>query len=84
MWGVIADGVNRRGLGDTVVGPIPVHLLYAVVPLGEVQIVGSARERDVIRVVITSSAKGLPMVELEPSALSATSTFFIYVRAAIM
>ena len=53
----------------------------AIVDLGQVGVVASARERDVGDRVVTAVAKRAPVVELEPLARRAPSPLFVLVAA---
>jgi hypothetical protein len=49
--------------------------------LGDVRVVGTTQQTDVLRAVVTAKAERVPMVELEPVALGAASTLLVQVAA---
>jgi len=79
------DIVGSRGLGDAAAAPpIPIHFVFSILPLGEIDVVGPAPETDRFGVVGASPAERIVVVELEPPALRAAPTLLVDKPAAIM
>ncbi len=69
--------VWRRGLRHAARSPELVHHVFSILPLGQIAVVGLAHQADLGWVVVSSSAKGVVVMELEPSALRAAPAVLV-------
>jgi hypothetical protein len=80
--GLEAAIVERRGLGYTApCAAVPLHHLQSVIPLGQIGVMGTTHEMDIIRAVVAATAIGIAMMELEAVALIAAATVVIHIGA---